>query len=149
MIDVAVAAPPTDAQGKKMGFNILARAYEIFRFPFIGLCATDKKIKERPDEVRKTLKALIRANRYMKEDRNGTIQILMDWGKVDRESATAAYDGSVEVFNPDGSIPEEGLRVVIEQAAKEAKITREIPLSEVSDVTILREAQRELGIKGR
>jgi len=149
LIDVAVAAPPTDAQGKKMGFNILARAYEIFRFPFIGLCAADKKIKERRDEVRKTLKALIRANRYMKEDRSGTIQIFMEWGKVDRESATAAYDGSVEVFNPDGSIPEEGLRVVIEQAVKEAKITREIPLSEVSDVTILREAQRELGIKGR
>jgi hypothetical protein len=85
----------------------------------------------------------------MREDRNGAIQILMEWGKVDRESATAAYDGSVEVFNPDGSIPEEGLRTVIEQARKEAKITREVSLSEVSDITILREAQRELGIRGR
>jgi len=149
LIDVAVAAPPADAQGKKMGFNILARAYEIFRFPFIGLCATDRRIKERPDEVKKTLKAMIRANRYMKEDRNGTIQILMEWGKVDRESAIAAYDGSVEVFNPDGSIPEEGLRLVVDQAKREAKITREVRLSEVSDTTILREAQRELGIKGR
>lgn len=149
LIDVAVAAPPADAQGKKMGFNVLARAYEIFRFPFIGLCATDRKIKERPDEVRRTLKAMIRANRYMREDRAGAIQILMDWGKVDRESATAAYDGSVEVFNPDGSIPEEGLRLVVDQAKREAKITREVRLSEVSDISILREAQRELGIKGR
>lgn len=147
LIDVAVAAPPTDAQGKKLGFNVLARAYEIFRFPFIGLCATDKKIKERPDEIRRVLKALIRANRYMREYPAGTIQVLADWGKVDREIATAAYDGSVAVFSPDGAISEPGLRMVIEQAKKEGKIAREIALAEVSEMNILAEAQRELGLR--
>jgi NitT/TauT family transport system substrate-binding protein len=149
LIDVAVAAPPADAQGKKMGFHVLARAYEISRLPFIGLCATDRKIKERPDEVRRTLKALIRANRFMRENRAETIEMLMDWGKVDRESATAAYDGTLEVMNPDGGIPEDGLRLVIEQAQRDAKITSEVSLSEVSEVALLREAQRELGIRGR
>jgi NitT/TauT family transport system substrate-binding protein len=149
LVDVAVVAPPVDAQGKKMGFNFLSRAYDIFRFPFIGLCASEKKIKEQPDEARRTLKALVRANRYMREDPAGTIQILMEWGKVDREIATAAYDGSVAVINPDGTILEEGLRLVIEQAKTEAKITRQVSPSEVSDVTILRAVQKELGIKGR
>jgi NitT/TauT family transport system substrate-binding protein len=149
LIDVAVTAPPADAQGKKMGFNILARAYEIFRVPFIGLSATDRKIKERPEEARRTLKALIRANRDMRSDRAGAIQTLMEWGKVDRENATAAYDGSVEVFNLDGSIPEEGLRIVIDQAKAEAKITREIAFTDIADLSILRQVQKELGIKGR
>ena len=103
LIDVAVAAPPTDAQGKKMGFHILARAYEISRLPFIGLCVTDKKLKEHPSETKRTLKALIRANRFMRENRGETIELLMEWGRVDRESATAAYDGSVEVFNPEAA----------------------------------------------
>ena len=146
LIDVAVAAPPTDAQGKKMGFHVLARAYEISRLPFIGLCATDRKIKERPEEVRRTLKALIRANRFMRENRAETIELLMEWGRVDRESATAAYDGSVEVFNPDGSIPEKGLRAVIEEAKEAAKVTREVQLNEVSDIAVLREVQRDLGL---
>ncbi|MBI2348522.1 MAG: ABC transporter substrate-binding protein [Deltaproteobacteria bacterium] len=149
LIDVAVAAPPTDAQGKKLGFNVLARAYEIFRFPFIGLCATDKKIKERPDEIRRVLKALIRANRYMRVDPAGTVQVLADWGKVDREIATAAYEGSVAVISPDGAISEPGLRMVVEQAKKEAKIAREIALDEVSEMNILAEAQRELGLRSR
>ena len=43
----------------------------------------------------------------MRDDRAGAIQMLMEWGKVDRENATKAYDGSVEVLNLDGNIPEE------------------------------------------
>ncbi len=149
LIDVAIASPPADAEGKKMGFNILARAYEIFRYPAIGLAATDKKIRERPNEAKRTLKALIRANRYMREDRAGAIQILKDWSRVDEDSATAAYDGSAAVFNAsDGTIPEEGLRLVIEQAKKDLKLTREVAITEIWNPSILREAQKELRIKG-
>src|SRR3990167_7015359 len=135
------------SQGKKMGFHILARAYEISRLPFIGLCVTDKKLKEHPSETKRTLKALIRANRFMRENRGETIELLMEWGRVDRESATAAYDGSVEVFNPDGSIPEKGLRAVIEEAKEAAKITRDVHPRDVSDITVLREVQQELGLR--
>jgi len=149
LIDVAVTSPPADAQGKKMGFNILARAYEISRVPFIGLSATDKKIRERPEEAKRTLKALIRGNRYMKDDRAGAIQMLMEWGKVDRENATAAYDGSVEVLNLDGNIPEEGLRIIIDQAKKEAKINRDIAFTDIAYLSILHEVQKDLGIKVR
>jgi hypothetical protein len=100
--------------------------------------------------VRRTLKALIRANRYMREDRAGAIQVLMEWARVDQESATVAYDGSAPVFNAaDGTIPEDGLRLVIEQAKKELKVAREVALTEISNATILREAQKELRIKGR
>jgi NitT/TauT family transport system substrate-binding protein len=149
LIDVAVTSPPADTQGRKMGFNVLARAYEILRVPFIGLSATDRKIRERPEEAKRTLKALLRANRYMREDRAGAIQTLIEWGKVDRENATAAYDSSVEVLNLDGNIPEEGLRIVIDQAKKDAKITRDIAFTDIADLSILREVQKELGIKQR
>jgi hypothetical protein len=38
---------------------------------------------------------------------------------------------------------------VIEEAKRVGKVEREIPLSEVADLSILREAQKELGIKGQ
>jgi NitT/TauT family transport system substrate-binding protein len=148
LIDVAIASPPADAEGKKMGFNILARAHDVFRYPAIGLAATDKKIKERADEAKRTVKALIRANRYMRENRAGTIAVLTEWARVDQESAAAAYDGSVAVFNAtEGTIPEDGLRLLIDQAKKELKITREVPPAEVLNTAILREAQKELRAK--
>jgi hypothetical protein len=73
----------------------------------------------------------------------------MDWGRTGRENATATYDSTSRVFNADGNIPEDGLRLVIDQAKQTLKLSREISPGEVSDTSLLREAQKELGIKGR
>ncbi len=140
-------APPFDFQGKKLGLNSLVRADEILTYPEDGLIATVKKIKEKPDEVKRVIRAGIKANRYIRTQREGTIQFLMAWQKVNRETATANYDGAVRVFNDDGSLPDAGLRLIIDEAKKTAKIERDIPLSEVADLSILKEAQKELGIK--
>ena len=147
LVDVAVIAPPGDALGRQMGFNVLLRAYEVFSFPFIGIGANLKTIKERPDEVRKVVKAMVRANRFIREDKEGTVRILMEWGKVERDHAAASYDSTWKVFSADGNIPQEGLRLVIEQAKAELKLTRDIPMSELIDLAPLREAQRELGLR--
>jgi NitT/TauT family transport system substrate-binding protein len=147
LVDVAVIAPPGDALGRQMGFNVLLRAYEVFTFPFIGVGANLKMIKEKPEEVKKMLKAMVRANRFIREDKEGAVQILMEWGKVDREHAVASYDATWKVFSPDGNIPQEGLRLVVEQAKAELKLTREIASSEVVDLAPLREAQKELGLR--
>jgi NitT/TauT family transport system substrate-binding protein len=149
VVHVIVVSPPADFEGKRMGFNVLTKAYELFSFPIAGLGTTVKRIEERPDEVKKVIKSLIKANRFIRDNRDGAIQILAEWGRTDWESTAASYDSTVKVFSPDGSIPEDGFRLIIDQAKKDAKITRDISLSEVSDLTILREAQRELGIKGR
>jgi len=149
IVDAAVIAPPADSEGRKAGFNILARAYEIFTFPFVGLGTSTRKLAEKPDEVKRTLRAFIRANRFIRDNREESIQILTAWGRTDRNSATAAYDAAVKVFNTDGTIPESGLRLVLDQARSEANLTREVAVGEVADLLLLREAQKELGIKGK
>ncbi|HEY1234582.1 MAG TPA: ABC transporter substrate-binding protein [Candidatus Binatia bacterium] len=140
-------APPFDFQGKKLGFNSLARADELLTYPEDGLIATVKKIKEKSDEVKRVIRAGIKANRYIRSQRDGTIQFLMNWQKVDRETASANYDSAVRVFNEDGGLSEAGLRLIVDEAKKTAKIEREIPLNEIADLSMLREAQKELGIK--
>ena len=149
IVDVAVISPPADVEGKKMGFNVVARAYEMFSFPFVGLGANNKKIKERPDEVKRAIKALIKANRYITANRDGAIQTLAEWSRSDRENAAASYDGTVKVFNGDGSIPDSGLKLVIDQSRQALKVDRPVAPEEVADLGPLREAQKELGIKGR
>ena len=47
----------------------------------------------------------------------------------------------------DGGIPDDGLKLLIDQAKRDAKITRDVPLSEVADFTLLREVQKELGLR--
>jgi ABC-type nitrate/sulfonate/bicarbonate transport system substrate-binding protein len=114
-----LGSPPIDFLGKKLGFVVLARANELFNFPVSGLIASAKKIKERPDEIRRAIKA----------------------------SITATYDSSVKTFSEDLNLPDSGLRLLIDEAKRVAKVTREVSLSEVADLSILKEAQRELGMK--
>jgi len=147
LIAATVLAVPEDVQGVKMGFHVVAKAYELFSYPDAGLSTSVKKIKEKPDEVKRVIKAGIKANRYIRTEREATIQFLMEWQKVNREIAALTYDSLGKSFSEDGSVPEIGLRFVIEENKKLAKVGREVSFSEVADFSILKEAQRELGIK--
>lgn len=149
-IIVATAVPfPLDLKAKKLGFNVLAKAHELFSYPESGLWVTVKTLKERPQEVKRVIKAGIKANRYIRSNRDETIQFLSEWLRIDRETATSSYDSLSHLFSLDGSIPEIGLRLVIEENKKLAQVNREVSFSEVADFSILKEAQKELGIKGR
>jgi hypothetical protein len=53
------------------------------------------------------------------------------------------------LFNADGAVPENGLKLVIDQARRSAKVVREVIAADVADLTFLRQAQSELGIKAR
>ena len=74
---------------------------------------------------------------------------MMEWQKINKEIATVTYESLSRVFNDDGSLPEKGLRLVIEENKKIAKVTREVAFDDVADLSILRMAQRELGITAR
>jgi ABC-type nitrate/sulfonate/bicarbonate transport system substrate-binding protein len=142
-----LSAPPSDFLGKKMSFVVLARADDLFSYPANGLLASMRKIRETPAEVKRVIKAGIRANRYMHQNREGTIQVMAEWLKIDREMATATYESVLKAFNDDGSVPEDGLRLVIEEIKRVTKVDRQVSVSDVADLALLREAQRELGIK--
>ena len=73
----------------------------------------------------------------------------MEWLKVNREVATATYEGVSKAYNENTSVCEKGLGLVIEETKRSLNVSREVPLGEVADLAILREAQRELGIRER
>jgi NitT/TauT family transport system substrate-binding protein len=149
IVDVAVLSPPTDTDAQRNGFRVLSRFHELFKLPFTGIGTNLKKLKEKPDEVKRMVRAMLKANRFVRANREGTIQTMMDWIKVDRESAAATYDSTWKIFSEDGSISESGLKLVIDQGREAMKIERPVANSEVADFTFIREVQRELGIKPR
>jgi NitT/TauT family transport system substrate-binding protein len=74
VVDLIVISPPADTQMEKQGYKIMARAYELFSFPYLGLGTNTRKIKERPDEIRRTIKATIRANRFIRDNRDEAVR---------------------------------------------------------------------------
>ena len=97
--------------------------------------------------MKRVIKAGIKATRYIRGNRDGTIQFIMDWLKVNKEIATATYDGVYRVYNDDTSVCEKGLRVMVEERKATMKVTRDVSLNEVADLSLIKEAQRELGAK--
>jgi ABC-type nitrate/sulfonate/bicarbonate transport system substrate-binding protein len=140
-----LGSPPADYLAKKMGYIVLARAHELFSYPASGLIVNVKRIKEKPEEIKRMIKAGIRTNRFISQNREGTIQAMVDWMRIDKEMAAASYDSSVKTYSDDLSLPEDGLRLLIDEAKRAAKLDRDVPLDQLVDFSILREAQRELG----
>ena len=149
LMDATVLPVPRDYQAIKMGFHVLARAEDLFTYPISGLVARTKKIKDKPDEIKRLIRAGIKANRYMRLNRDGTIPVLMSTYKLDKEVATSLYDSFVKGFSDDGNLPEDGFRQLIEDTKSVTQIRREVAFNEVSDLSILRETQKELGIKAK
>jgi hypothetical protein len=72
---------------------------------------------------------------------------MAEWLKIDKETASATYDSSVRTFSEDLNLPDGGLRLLIDEAKRAVKVTREVSLNDVADLSILRAAQKEMGIK--
>jgi ABC-type nitrate/sulfonate/bicarbonate transport system substrate-binding protein len=149
LVDAALLNPAAAARAEKLGFRVIAKSYDLFTFPYAGLGTTSKKLAEKPAEVKRVLKALIRGSRFMKEreNREETIQVLSQWARIDRQSAADYYDATWKSSSADGTIPEKGMRLVIEDAKSAMKIDRDVASAEVADSTLLREAQKEMKLK--
>ena len=47
IVAATVVPPPWDFHAKKMGFHVIARSYEFFSYPQVGLIVNERKIKRR------------------------------------------------------------------------------------------------------
>ena len=63
-----LGSPPLDFLGKKMGFVVLVRAHELFSYPTSGVVVSVKKIKEKPEEIKRVIKAGIKATHYIRQN---------------------------------------------------------------------------------
>ncbi len=97
-----------------------------------GLVAGVKKIHDKPDEIRRVIRAGIKANRYIRANREGTVQFLSEWLKLNREATVATYDSVVRVDNEDVNVCDKGLPVIVDETKKSMKLSRDVPYSEVA-----------------
>ena len=144
-IQATLLPPDFAVRSKEMGFNVLVYAGDIVDMPMGGLGTTDKRLKEKRDEVRHVLRALLRSLRFVNDDREGSKALLTEWFKMPSASAAAAYDLGVKIFGRDGVPTEKGLRNLLTATREELKLPADIMPETVIDLSILKDAQRDLG----
>ena len=138
-VEAVCLAPPHDLMLRKMGFNALLGPPEI-GLPSAGMLTSDRLIKENPQIVRRTLKALLRAHYHIVENRQDAIQTLIKWLPQPLDIAEHSYDAELKTLNRDGTMTDGEIEAIIERVGEKKR-----PLDEVRDFSFARAALKELG----
>ncbi len=133
-IDVAFAMKAEDE-----GFRRLIYLGDIIELPLSGIAVMDKKIQTQREQVKKVVRATVRGTRFMKQNRAETIQMVSDYLHITPSQAAKAYDASINSFTDDGIISDKGVNLDVQLTKERLKITKEIPLSQLVDWSLVRE----------
>jgi ABC-type nitrate/sulfonate/bicarbonate transport system substrate-binding protein len=137
-VEAICVAPPHDLMLKKMGYPALAGPPEV-GLPSAGMLTSDRLIKENPQVVRRTLKALLRAHLYILDNRQETIQTLIKWLPQPIDIAEHSYDGELKTLSKDGTMTDAEIEAIIARVGEKKR-----PLDEVRDFSFARQAMKEL-----
>ena len=137
-VDAVCVAPPHDLMLRKMGYPALAGPPEV-GLPSAGMLTSDRLIKENPQLVKRTLKALLRSHQYILENRQDTIQILIKWLPQPLDIAEHSYDTELKTLSRDGIMTDAEVEAIITRVGEKKR-----PLDEVRDFSFARQAMKEL-----
>jgi len=138
--------PPSNVQMENRGYRILGNTAEIIAHPIAGLGVHEDTIKKDPELVKKTIRAALKSLQLLHTNSKETIKILMDWGRASEKDALRALDLAKPGFSKNGLMTDDDLSIewgFIQQQTKKTNV----PVSIAYDMTLLREAQRELGMR--
>jgi len=126
-------------RAKKAGLKMLVNAADYHALLAGGVGVNIKKLREQPDQVRRFLKAMAQALRYMQENPEGMQQVMMSWLKIDREMAADIYRMSINNYTKNGTLDESTLNALVTSMLAEAGITN-VNVSQLVDFSLLHQA---------
>ena len=125
-------------RAKKAGLKFLVNAADLHGLIAGGLAVNFKKLKEQPDQIRRMLKAMTQALRYIQENPEGTQQIMMSWLKLDREMAADIYQMAKDNYTKNGMVDEPTLNSLVGAMLAEAGIKNVAP-TQLVDFSLLQQ----------
>lgn len=138
-VEVTALSPPHDLMAQRSGVKVLAGPPEI-GMPASGMITSDRLIKESPQFVRRGVRAILKANRLIEENRQETIRVLLQWVKQTPEIAARSYDVELKTIQRDGTMTDGDIESFIERLGNEKKRS----LDDVRDFSFARAAWKEL-----
>ncbi len=133
-IDVAFAVKAEDE-----GFKRLVYLGDLIELPLSGIAVMEQKLQTQRDQIKRVVRAGVRGLRFMKQNRNETVQMLADYLRITPSQSARAYDASINSFTDDGIISDKGVLLDVQLTKERLKLTKDIPLSQLVDWSLVRE----------
>jgi NitT/TauT family transport system substrate-binding protein len=142
--------PDVAAHLAPKGYRILMDSAEVYPVPFSGMAVHDDLIRDNPELIKRWLRAHVRAILYIRKNPEDAAQVAAKELKLAPEVALGATKLLLPVISADdpGGFTENGMRLNLEySASRQGGDARKVPIAQVADVRLLREVQREMGIR--
>jgi len=147
-IQAAMLVPPFNNFAKKRGFNQLMSFNDIMSIPLGGLSVHTQKMKEKPDEIVRMIKAVLKATDYIRNRKTEIMSFVeAKWGIKEGDVRESIYRDMVGLFSRDGIASDETMKNVIQLVRETRKSKDDKTLADIVDWSFAKKAQAELKIR--
>ena len=112
------------------------------------LATTDKLIKENPKMVGGFVRATIKALRYLRQDKEGTISAMLKFSGVSRQQATRVYNDIIGTFTRNGAVDDVTQRNDLNIIRQVTSSSETMPNARAYDFSFAIEADQQLNRAG-
>jgi ABC-type nitrate/sulfonate/bicarbonate transport system substrate-binding protein len=147
-IQVAALTPPYVFLARdKFKMNVLESSIDKFPSLQQGLGVNVKTLQNRPDLVKRLLRAKARSNRFFHENEKETAEILMRVWQTDFATAMEWYRRCKPAFTATGIPTDDEIKEYLSDEAKILKLPGPVAPAKIFDFSMQQLVLRELGIK--
>jgi ABC-type nitrate/sulfonate/bicarbonate transport system substrate-binding protein len=123
-IDATLIEAPYNIMLEREGFSRMLFVGDIVPSPIAGFGTTVERIQKQSGEIRKLVRATLRAIQLAKTNRQETVKSIAKWTAMELPLAQGSYDMAVETWSASGVPGAEALRATMEEVQKELKLER-------------------------
>ncbi|MGH7930131.1 MAG: ABC transporter substrate-binding protein [Candidatus Binatia bacterium] len=110
-----------------------------------GTVATsDQFIKEKPKLMHGVMRALLKAMRLVKQDREVAVNAIAKFSELNRDLAERTYDEIIGTFTSNGIVDEETQKNDLDIVREVVKVKKEVPIERAYDFSFAAKADKEL-----
>ena len=138
-IDATLIEAPYNIMLEREGFSRLLFVGDIVPSPIAGFGTTVERIQKQSGEIRKLVRATLRAIQFAKTNRQESVKSIAKWTAMELPLAQGSYDMAVETWSASGVPGAEALRATMEEVQKELKLERPPDPSQAFDWSFVKQ----------
>ena len=147
-VQITALSPPWVAVARdKFKMNILDSALEKFAGIDSGLAVPFKMLQDRPERIKRILRARAKGNRYFLENEKEGSEFLARLYRTDFKTALESYRASMPAFTRTGIPMDDEIKEHLAAEAQVLKLPEPVQAAKIFDFSLQRDVLRELGIR--